>query len=60
MKPTNEALRAWAQEQARDISDKWEVGISVPDYGVVQITERVAFVEAIIAVPLTEDGEIAG
>jgi hypothetical protein len=58
-KPTNEALRAWAADAVERLGLICDLKVSVPQWGTVQVTERAAFVEAIIEVPLREDGSIA-
>lgn len=64
VKPTDEALRAAAIKAIAKVScaDKTcccPQTFTVPDHGTIHRTERFAFVEAVIAVPLREDGSIA-
>jgi hypothetical protein len=54
---TNERLREYAQAAMR----AWNIGkhfkVKVEEHGVVHRTEKAAFVEAFIQVPLDEKGE---
>jgi hypothetical protein len=61
VKPTNEALRAWAANfsVAMNCKSGRTIPLQVPDFGVVHVTERAVFVEAVIEIPLDENGGIA-